>query len=235
MRGNPEEQHALDADGEELARLGHRAVEIEARDAGHRRDRARIAGAFHDEERLHELLDRGRDAREPARVRPRCGAGVADAARSVSGSRRHGGAGGLQARRKLRAQRLGGFNGREAPFDSRAGDCTARWSAYAPSAISVPASMRACTPSGALQPARIARSVARSARDAELALRIVRRVAHDVRRATRRRRASRPRARPGRRRAPSFSQLKRNGMRGAMLPNGSIPPSPARSRRIRHP
>ncbi len=57
MRGDSEEQHALDAELEQLARFGDRCVEVEARDAGHRLDRSGVARAFGDEERRNELLD----------------------------------------------------------------------------------------------------------------------------------------------------------------------------------
>ena len=58
MGRNAEEQNAFDAEREELASFGDRAVEIEARDARHRLDWAGVGIVLHDEERLDELLDR---------------------------------------------------------------------------------------------------------------------------------------------------------------------------------
>ena len=57
MRRNSEEQHAANAEREQFARFGDGAVDGEARDPGHRRDRAGVRRPLGDEERRDETVE----------------------------------------------------------------------------------------------------------------------------------------------------------------------------------
>ena len=161
LRRNSEEQHALDAEREELACLAHQAVKLEARDARHRIDRTRVTRALHHEKRLYELFEvdamlayeRAHDlaaakaprTQENQRPTPVGVAFDACCKRSASSVPSASACASVEIARSIRA---------------RTNDPGA--AQKAPSTIIPRAPKLAWTPNGALHPARMARSAARS-------------------------------------------------------------------------